>query len=303
MMDVRRSAGPVLVGADGSETALDAVRWAAEEAALRHAPLRLLTVTPALQPGLWADPWLGESYRRAAAETARAENEAALEVARAAAPGVGCAGEWIVGRPAAVLAEESRLARLTVVGSRGRGGFAGLLLGSVALGLAAEAGSPLVVVRGSGSRPSAPDGGGRPVVVGVDGSPRSEAAVAVAFEEADLRSAPLVAVHTYLDEVVYPPLTVEADWERLETEERAMLAERLAGWSGKYPDVRVRGVVRRERAAGVLVEESRYAQLVVVGTRGHGHVTGPLVGSVSQALLRHAACPVLVARSSEAPGR
>ena len=110
-------------------------------------------------------------------------------------PGVQVMPEVLVGFPIGVLAEESRRAQLLVLGSRGLGGLTGLLLGSVAVGLAAQAACPVVVVRGEDRE----TGAGRPVVVGVDGTPNSEAAIAFAYEAAAARGVPLIAVHTWTD--------------------------------------------------------------------------------------------------------
>ncbi|MDF3048967.1 MAG: universal stress protein [Pseudonocardia sp.] len=135
-----------------------------------------------------------------------------------------------------------------------------------------------------------------PVVVGVDGSPTSEAAAAFAFEAASLRGVPRVAVHVSRDLSVDPRMAPLMDWDAVESDEREVLAERLADWLEKYPDVPVRRLVVRDRPARTLVEESGRAQLVVVGSRGRGGFRGLLLGSVSQALLHHAHCPVAVVR-------
>jgi nucleotide-binding universal stress UspA family protein len=194
-----------------------------------------------------------------------------------------------------VLQAESTRAELVVLGDRGLGGFAGLLIGPVAVTLAAHAACPIVVVRGP-----EPDRMVRSeaVVVGVDGSPTSEAAVAFAFEAAALRGVPLVAVHTWFDMVVDATMAPLIDWDVMEADEREVLAERLAGWAEKYPDVAVRRLVARDRPARALVEESGRAQLVVVGSRGRGGISGLLLGSVSQTLLHHAACPVAVVQGA-----
>jgi nucleotide-binding universal stress UspA family protein len=302
-MNEKHPGGPVVVGVDESESARDAVCWAAGEAALRHAPLRVVLAFAPIPAGHVGNPGLGTAYRHTMTEAARAVLDAAAELARQTAPGVAVESELCQGFPVPVLLDESDNAQLIVVGSRGLGGFTGLLVGSVAGALAARGGSPVLVVRGSrgeqtGPGTEKPDA--RPVVVGVDGSPTSEAAVALAFEEAALRAAPLVAVHTWLDDMLEPTLAPVIDWESLETEERALLAQRLAGWSEKYPDVEVRRLVERDRPAHALLAETAQAQLVVVGSRGRGNATGLLLGSVSHALLHHANCPVLIARLDRA---
>jgi nucleotide-binding universal stress UspA family protein len=195
----RTGDGPVVVGVDESESARDAVRWAAAEAARRHAPLRLVSAFAPIPAGHVGNPGLGTSYRRTMTEGARAVLAAAVEQAAGVASGIDIGSELRTGFPVPVLLDESDRALLTVVGSRGLGGFTGLLVGSVAVALAAR--------------------GGSPVVVGVDGSPTSEAAVALAFEEATLRSAPLVAVHTWPDDMLEPSLAPMIDRAALESEE------------------------------------------------------------------------------------
>lgn len=137
------------------------------------------------------------------------------------------------------------------------------------------------------------------MVVGVDGSPNSEAAIAVAFEEASFRKAPLVAVHAWVD-VVYDSTESAArlmpQWETLQPTEERLLAQRLAGWQEKYPDVEVQRKLVRDRPRHVLLDESDRAQLLVVGSRGRGGFAGMLLGSTSQALVHHSSCPVLVVR-------
>ncbi|OLL76913.1 Universal stress protein family [Pseudonocardia sp. Ae168_Ps1] len=280
---------PVVVGIDGSASARDAVRWAAAEAVARRVRLRLVAVYTPLPPGHRHDMGLGPAYRAQVVGTL----QEALTGAAALVSGidVDLESEIRAGYPADVLTEESRGASLTVVGSRGLGGFSGLLVGSVAVAVAAHGGSPVLVVRGE----RAPDAG-LPVVLGVDGSPAGEAAVGPAFEQASRRSVPLRAVHAWSDVVLDPAVAVLIDAAALEAEEREVLAERLAGWSEKYPDVDVQRIVVRDRPAHALIAESAGAGLVVVGSRGRGGLAGLLLGSVGQALLRHADCPVLVAR-------
>ena len=285
---------PVLVGVDGSASAADAVRWAATEAAARGARLRLVSVFTPLPAGHLHDLGLEAAYKQQVRTTTAAALEAAVELAGHTAPGVVTEAELVTGYPAPILVEESSSAALTIVGSRGLGGFSGLLVGSIAVTLASRGHSPVVVVRGEHSRWAGAD---RPVVVGIDGSPTSETAVAAAFEEAALRSAPLLAVHSWLDAVFQPTAAVMFDRNALQVEEQSVLAERLAGWEQNFPDLEVRRTVVEDRPAHALITASERAQLVVVGTRGRGGVAGLLLGSVSHALLHHAHCPVLVVQS------
>lgn len=179
------------------------------------------------------------------------------------------------------------------------GRISGLLLGSVAQSLAGQAGCPVVVVRGDAAGAVPTEG---PVVVGVDGSPTGEAALAFAYEAAADRSAPLVAVHAWMDAVVDPVMVPLLDRELMETEERVVLAERLAGWAEKYPEVAVRRVVILDRPVHALLEAARDAQLLVVGSRGRSGVRGLLLGSVGHAVLHRSPCPVAVVRPRPAGG-
>ena len=288
------SGRPVVAGVDGSECALQAVRWAAAEAVRRRRPLRLVAAHAWPAGGLVGDPGLGVDPQAVLRDVVRGHLATAATAAATASPELLVEQVEVTGLPVPVLQGESARAELVVLGDRGLGGFTGLLIGSVAVALAAHAACPVVVVRGAEPDRPAPR---EPVVVGVDGSPASEAAVAFAFDAAALRGVPLVAVHTWQDTLVDPTLAPLIDWKAAEADERGVLAERLAGWAEKYPDVEVRLLVTRDRPARALVEESGRAQLVVVGSRGRGGLAGMLLGSVSQALLRHAACPVVVTRT------
>jgi nucleotide-binding universal stress UspA family protein len=280
----------VVVGVDGSPSSLAAVDVAASRARLRRMRLRIVHafIWPELGAPLGPSPYgppegglLNDAERLLAA---------AVERAHRAAPDVDVDAVLVTGGAAAVLVEESREAALVVVGDRGLGGFTGLLVGSVAVQLAAHGHGPTLVVRG---RPG-PSG---PVVLGVDGSPVASGAVVKAFEEASLRGAELVAVHAWLDPVPVQAgdvLPVLYDVAEVEAQEARLLAEALAGCRELYPEVTVREELVRASARTCLVEQSAAAQLLVVGTRGRGGFAGLLLGSVSQAALHHADCPVLV---------
>jgi nucleotide-binding universal stress UspA family protein len=138
------------------------------------------------------------------------------------------------------------------------------------------------------------------VVVGVDGTPASEAATSFAFEAAAARAVPLVAVHAWRD-LAIAPTEPFVDGPSIRKEEQQRLdrgfADLLAGWSEKHPDVQVRRIVTHGRPGRCLVEQSADAQLVVVGSRGHGELAGMVLGSVSNALVHRARCPVAVVRA------
>jgi nucleotide-binding universal stress UspA family protein len=281
---------PVVVGIDGSVAALEAARWAAREAERRRTGLRLVSAFGWRSSGHIGDPGLGAGYRTVMLESTRAEVAEAAAAAAEAAPGVEITDEVVDGFPIPVLTAESQRAELVVVGDRGLGGFTGLLIGSVAVALAAHAACPVVVVRGELPSPRGP------VVVGVDGSPTSEAALAFAFEAAAVRQVPLVAVHAWMDYVADAAVWQLVDWEAVEADECRLLADQLAGWAEKYPHVEVRRTVVKDRPAHALLGQCTGAQLVVVGSRGRGGFTGLVLGSVSHAVLHHAPCPVAVVR-------
>jgi nucleotide-binding universal stress UspA family protein len=282
----------VVVGVDGSAGSLAAVAVAANETALRHRPLRVVHafIWPYFDIPLGPPPaGLPEGGLRHAAERLLAE---AVDCARAAAPEVTVTGELVTGGAAAVLERESHAAALVVIGDRGLGGFTGLLVGSVAVQLAAHAACPILVVRGDPARHGE-------ILLGVDGSPVNQPAVGYAFEEAALRGVALTALHAWTHPVANEPgdmLELVYDLTEVETDETRLLAEALAGWREKYPEVVVHRRVVRQRTRAALINASSRAQLVVVGARGRGGFAGLLLGSVSQAILHHADCPVAIIR-------
>jgi len=286
------SVRPILVGIDGSSSALAAARWAAREAVARRAPIRLvyafgwMPVHDADDP-VQIVPATRDALRRTAEERLAA---AAAQVAEVA-PDVAVSQEVTTGMPAGLLVSLSGEAQLAVVGHRGLGGFAGLVIGSVGAALAAHATCPVGVVRG----PDGPRQDG-PVVVGLDGSPQSEAALAFAVEAAVARRVPLRAVRAWLDPAVPYVVTGPADWDEEVKRQQGLLSEQLVGWREKYPELRVEPVLVQDRPAHALAQSTGDAQLVVVGSRGRGGLTGMLLGSVSQAMLQHAECPVAVVR-------
>ncbi len=284
----------ILVGIDGSEPANAALRWAAAEAARDRAELEVVVAYHWRVPGVSFRS--GEEVQRVANEVAGDLAAAASGLAQEVAPDLTVRSTALLGDPVPVLMRAAQEADLLVLGHRGREGFAGLLLGSVGLRMAAHAPGPVVVVRGRADHATGP------VVVGLDGSPSSEAAAQVAFTEAAVRQDALVAVTAYpLDRAWMVPSSPgpgAADGtETIERELAERLTGQLAAWRDKYPGVPVRDMVVRGGAAGALVQMSKRAGLVVVGSRGQGALHGMLLGSVGLQLLHHADCPVLIART------
>jgi nucleotide-binding universal stress UspA family protein len=281
----------VIVGVDSSAPARSALRWAAAEAGRRGARLRVLHA--------YLGPWPDAAYLPEQAENYAREESAALVAdatarAHSLAPDIDVKGGSAHGTGAGLLLAEARPDDLIVVGSRGHSGFAAALLGSTSQQVAMHAHGAVAVVRGRA------DTAAGPVVVGVDGSPAAEHVLSVAFEEAAARDCGLTAVRVFHPAtpawpvgvpgpLAYNPATVRTALEQ-------ELEQTLRPWADKYPDVPVEQVVSGGDAAHVLVENSRSAQLVLVGSRGHGGFTGLLLGSVGLHLIHHADCPVLIAR-------
>jgi nucleotide-binding universal stress UspA family protein len=298
-MATAASAQPIVVGVDGSPVSKVAVDWASRTAALREVPLRLVHVLN--PPVVMAFPevpmpsgylqWQEDQGRKLLAAAVQTAREAALLVGQGANP-IEVTSEMVSGASVPAMAEESRDAQMVVVGCRGRSALARGILGSVSTGLVHHSHCPVAVIHDED--PLIPHPSKAPVVVGVDGSPASERAVEIAFQEASFRGVDLVAVHAWSDTGVFEFPGV--DWSVLQAGAEETLSERLAGWGERYPDVLVRRVVVADRPAHQLLEQAKSAQLLVVGSHGRGGFAGMLLGSVSTAVVNAARMPVIVAR-------
>jgi len=287
-----RDRNSVVVGVDGSDTSKSAVRVAAELATERGLNLKIihaLDFAPYGFGGPYMDSGGVYEWVEASGKAILAE---AQEQAFAVNPIIDVHTELSIGSSAQWLVDLSENARVVVVGASGSGAAATALLGNTAINVTSHAHCPVVVVRGDAHA-------GGPVVVGVDGSPTSERAISVAFQEASLRNAPLVAVHVWSDlgpKAFEDPRAAALVPQGLEEDEHAILAESLAGWQEKYPDVRVTREVYIDNPRARLLEWSKNAQLLVVGSRGRGGFKGMLLGSTSNSLVGGAHCPVVVVR-------
>lgn len=313
---------PVVAGVDNSESARTAVLWAADEAMLRGRGLRLIRALdwPAGAPRpdepyrrenaprhrgshrAHATSWSVQTYEdpdrtppvhgwggrfRDAAEAVVVEAGA---LAAARHPQLEIIESLVDGKPVDVLRAESEHAAMLVLGSRRLSSLTEMLTtGSIAAPVAAHALCPVAVVRerehDSSVSPS--------VVVGVDGSARSEAAIAYAFDDASRRGAFLTAV--LVVRTTGPHVS-----ERATADGEVRLAESLAGWKAKYPDITVRPQVTTGHTVKALVDKSEHALSLVVGTRGFGGFRGMVLGSVSHGLIHHARCPLVVVPSGDA---
>jgi nucleotide-binding universal stress UspA family protein len=282
---------PVVAGVDGSEESLLAAEWAALEAKRHGLPLRIVSA-PATPP--WA-----HQVSPAVAGTLRASATRALgtAIARAeeVAPGLKITTGLLSGPPALAVTGSGSSAAALVVGARGAGGFAAMVLGSVSRYAASRASCPVIVVRQASMAVH------HEVAVGIRDPRITSEALAFAFEEATVRHADLVVVHAWnwfpsalrapadrddaRDDAIAPPFQPE----QISAEAARTLSATLDGWREKYPGIRVRHDVIRGHPARVLANYSVRADLVVIGRHGD-----PGIGSVQHALLDHARGPVAV---------
>jgi nucleotide-binding universal stress UspA family protein len=264
---------------------------------MRNLPLTLVHVVPLPMVWTWPEvpmpPELAVLLEKNGQEVLRDARRIA-EQATEGSNAISVDTEVMTAGALPTLIDLSKEADMIVVGCRGLGAIGQRLLGSVSWGLVHHANCPVAVIHDED--PLMPYPAMAPVVVGIDGSPASESATAIAFDEASRRGVELVAVHAWSDYGAYAlPGTT---WSDMQKQADEILAERLAGWQERYPDVMVRRVVVQDRPAHQLLEQSESAQLTVVGSHGRGGFAGMLLGSVSSAVAESARTPVIVARPS-----
>lgn len=287
------SAKPIVAASDGSEESLRAVDWAAREAVLRGAPLRIVSA-PGLLPRMVGNQ--GGSEYETVSDVIRDESDHALTsaTARAAkvAPDLLIDADHLQGGPAEAVTAAGSGALMLVVGSRGVGAFTAMILGSVSRYAATHASSPVVVVRDEiGATP-------RQVGIGIGGLEGNTAALSFAFEEAALRKASLVAIHAWQtpgSDISRAGIAMaEPGRGALEAEATRQLDGLLDEWRDKYPDVPVSHDVVHGHPGRVLSGLSARADLVVLGRRPAHH--GP--GRVIHAVLNHAHGSIVTVPSS-----
>jgi nucleotide-binding universal stress UspA family protein len=289
----------ILVGVDGSAESDAAIRWATHDAVMRGAPLTLTHVVAQVVAS-WPMGPMYANITEWQQDNARHVLEQALKTVQACVPESQLPDvhtEILNSSVVPTLVHASENQQMIVVGSRGTGALGRLLLGSVSTGLVHHASCPVAVIR---PEPASSDSDA-PVLLGIDGSPASEAATALAFDEASRRGVGLVALHAWSDVAVFPILGM--DWREYESQGHEILGERLAGWQERYPDVQVQRRLVCDQPARWLIRESEHAQLVVVGSRGRGGFASTWLGSVSSAVAQSADIPVLVVRETTTESR
>jgi len=284
-----------LVCADGSAASDAAIAWATREAVMRQLPITLMHAVPPVVVGwpvdrLYTDTpeWQKENGQHVI-DQARKMLSASLR--GSASPEIHT--EMLYSSVVPTLVDASKDASMIVAGSQGLGALGRLLLGSVTTALTHHAHCPVAVIH---SDESVARDSNAPVLLGIDGSPASEAATALAFDEASRRGVGLVALHAWSDVGVFPMLGM--DWRESELKGQEILAERLAGWQERYPDVHVERLLFCDKPSRWLREQSERAQLVIVGSHGRGGFPGMVLGSVSSAVAQSATVPVIVVRGN-----
>jgi nucleotide-binding universal stress UspA family protein len=237
---------------------------------------------------------------RAAAESVLLD---AMGRVRSVATDIAVSTRLVLGPARWALLREADGAQLLVVGSHARSELRSLLAGSVSIQVAAHASCPVVIIHPADSTsaaPPAPHAVAR-VVVGVDRTPSCTGAIGFAFQAARQRGITLTAVHAWAPD---PPADLEGivgATTMAEALARRVIEQELARWCDEYADVRVATELAAGDPARALLAESRGAALVVVGSRGRGHLLGAVLGSVSQTVLRHARCPIAIVRHGRGP--
>jgi nucleotide-binding universal stress UspA family protein len=273
---------------DGSVDARRALQWAADESLRTHVPVRVLSVNEVLRP-----TWGGVAGTIMVTEGYVLDSSAVLEEAAKALGDAGVTDATTEQRSGPVVSEllqAAESASVVVIGSQGHGAAGEALMGSVSQHLARHATCPVVVVR----EPRDPEA--RRILVGIDGSSASSEALEFACRRAETTGETVVALHGW--HVPAPSADVwNAEPRSVDASERErLLAESVAGFREDHPDVVLEQEVVLVPPASALVDASAGASLVVVGSRGLGYFSGLLLGSVSQAVLHRATCPVAVVR-------
>lgn len=291
---------PVVVGVDGSEESFQAVEWAAMEAKRHGSPLRIVSA-PAAMPRVRAYHATESTVAIALRGVSARALDAGVARSEEVAPGLSVTTGLLSGAPALAVAESGSTAAMLVVGARGVGGLAGMVLGSVSRYAAAYAPCPVVVVRQESMAVH------REIAVGIRDPQDTTDTLRFAFEEAALRGADLTAVHAWFwfpSQLRAPGDGGDAELRRADPQQisaqaTSQLTAALHEWRDKYPDVRVRQDVVHGHPGRVLASYSARADLVVLGRHGSSRGVGHGIGSIRHAVLNHAHGPVAIVSSAQ----
>jgi nucleotide-binding universal stress UspA family protein len=277
----------IVIGIDGSPGGTSALEWGLALAERRRAPVRLVhAVSPSMSDLRIGGGDVGVAGDALSAARDLLEQE--LEQAKSRHPALSISGKLVNDSAPSALIEESRDAAMIVVGAHGARGFSNLVAGSTTMNVASHAHCTAVTVPTDMTNTAQQRG----IVVGVDGSSVTQAAIAFALREASATGQALTAVHAWVDPVTMSPMT--QDTAGYSSARAQALSEMLAPWMEKYPDVVVELKVVREHPVHALAAAAEGAQLLVVGCRGRGAVRSMMLGSVSHGVLHLATCPVAV---------
>ena len=297
----------IVVAVDGSDTAYEAVRWAAGEAGKRDKALHIAAcfVAPDTSVPTFKISRFPRAALRNVVATLQQETDKTARVAHQIAtqttPDIAIAQTVKEGNPIEVLLEMSKTATMLVMGTRGLGRMSGIALGSVSTAVVNHAHCPVVAIRKDTATRGFSDSA--PVVVGIDGSASSAHTAAMAFKEADARGARLIAVNTWVDSQIYSSFAAlqaaEKYAQEMQQQQEALLAECLADLERHYPNVATSKVTSRDHPVNALIGQAAEAQLLVVGSHGRGGFMGMAIGSTASSLLRKTPCPLMVVRPQE----
>jgi len=301
-MSLPQSTSGIVVGVDGSSSSTAAVGWAAKDAQMRSVALRLVHVVApivATAGPSWLETPPSAILQFQTDQARQIIEDAYTAAVEATSPAFAeqVTSEVLHAPIVPTLVALSRQVDMVVVGCRGQDTVARALLGSVSSGLVHHAHCPVAVIHDED--PITARSPQAPVVVGIDGSPTSELATEIAFDEASRRAVGLVALHAWSDmgPADFPSINwAPIEWRNHKDREEELLGERLCGWRDRYPDVSVDKVVVSDFPAPRLLEQTETAQLVVLGSHGRGGFPGMLLGSVSRAVVNSAQIPVIIAR-------
>ncbi len=285
----------LLVGVDGTEGSVEALRWAAHEAARRSCPLHVMTCAElpvAVEAGLIGSGSATGSAMDSIVSEYEAVNQRGVNLVRSFGLDVEVTGETVLGAPAYALVGASHPDDMIVIGATSHPGRLTEVLGSVATVVSHRAHCPVVVVHGTDRK----DANLGRIAVGVDGSACGEAAVTWAVEEALRCGAELILVHGWTYPYHTPRSTNAAARDDMKLDAMRTLEATARIVKEHAPSLRCHSIISEQSPAKAIIDAAKEADLLVVGSRGHGGFTALLLGSVSRTVLQHSPVPVAVVR-------